>query len=106
MNTENWAECAVFKPANQQLVVSLGCVLVVRTEKSTNIGCPIGHPRHAEAQARGNLPTQRNPGRANVTGPGCGGVSLLSGKGRPSQDRDPLPVSVCALTLVYGFGHI
>src|SRR6266487_69427 len=106
MNTENWAECAVFKPANEQFVICIGGVLVLWPEESTNIGCPIGHPRHAEAQARGNLPTQRNPVRANVTGPGGGGVSLLSGKGRPSQNRDPLPVSVCALTLVYGFGHI
>ena len=64
VNAENRAERAVFKPANQQFVVCIRGVLIFRPKESADIGGPIRHAGHAEAQACGNLPSQCNPVRS------------------------------------------
>src|SRR5579885_2052069 len=80
MNSENRAERSVLEPPDQQFVIRVGGVLIVRSKESPDVCSPVGHARHAETEARRNLPLKREPIAGDVTRPGCRRVSLLAGK--------------------------
>src|ERR1035441_2447926 len=85
MRAEDRTKCAVLEPSHIDFLVR--GIVGVSTLKASDVGGPVGKPRHRVVKPSGNLAAQRREVGSDVSGPRGRGVALLSDKCRAREDE-------------------